>query len=134
MSRGASLLSRIRRPELAVARRRVSERELRDDILEHLRGICSTRLGAALACPEYGIPDMSEMFVSFPDAIRKIGTALRFCIETYEPRLAEVRVTHVPDAADLLLRFEILARLVTEEGTKLKFETRVDMSRKITIT
>jgi type VI secretion system protein len=130
-----SLLTRIRRPELAAARRHVPGNELREDILDHLRGMCSTRIGTMLTRPDYGIPDVTEMLVSFPEAITALQRSLKHTVVTYEPRLTNVRVNYIPsEVNDLIVRFEILAQLVTDDGkTPVKFETVLDVSRKISV-
>ena len=135
MRGGVTLLAKIRQPELAQPRRAVSEREIRDSILQNLIQMCCTRAGTMLTCPDYGIADVSEMIHSFPDAITIMAQSLRHTIQTYEPRLQNVQVLHVPsEQLDLTLRFEIRARVVLENSkTAVKFETALDTSRKLTI-
>ncbi len=135
MSRGATLLQRIRHPELAQPRRAVSDREIRESILSNLTYMCGTRLGTMLTCPDYGIADVSEMVHAFPDAISLMAQTLRHTIQTYEPRLQNVQVIHVPsETGDLTLRFEVRAR-VAVEGSRaaVKFETTLDPSRRLSI-
>jgi type VI secretion system protein len=133
--RGASLLSRIRRPETAQPRRAVSEREVRDSILANLIAMCGTRVGTMLTCPDFGIADVSEMVYSFPDAITLMASTLKHTIQTYEPRLQNVQVVHVPnDGLELTLRFEIRARIVGDANRQsIKFETTLDPSRRLSI-
>jgi type VI secretion system protein len=133
--RGASLLSRIRRPEAAQPRRAVSEREVRDSILANLIAMCGTRVGTMLTCPDYGIADVSEMVYSFPDAITLMASTLKHTIQTYEPRLQNVQVVHVPsDGIELTLRFEIRGRVVGDTNRQsIKFETTLDPSRRLSI-
>ncbi len=129
----ASLLSRVRHPELATARRNIPASELRENLLEHLQGMLSTRQGSMATLPDYGIPDVTEMLHNFPDAIATMQRALKHTIEAYEPRLTGVRVNFIPND-DLIIRFEIAASLVTENGkTPMKFETTMEMSRKISV-
>jgi len=131
MSR-VSLLSRIRRPELARTRSAFSERELRESLLEHLQNMCQTRQGTMLSAPGFGIPDISETLHSYPHAIAQMGQAIAQTIRQFEPRLANVRVSHVPsEETDLILRYEVTAQLDTGEGS-VAFETRIDPSRRIT--
>ncbi len=132
---GASLLTRIRFPELAVARRSVSEDELRASILANLSKMIHTRLGTMLTQPDYGIADVSEMVHAFPDAIVMMARSLRTTIQQYEPRLSQVQVIHIPnEGLDLTLRYEIRAQMACD-GIKssVKFETRLDASRKLTV-
>jgi len=132
---GPSLLARIRHPELAGARRAISDREIRDAVLDHLRMMCTTRQGTMLTCPDYGICDVSEMVHSFPDAIAMMARSIRHTIQTYEPRLTNVQIRHVPsESADLTLRYEITAQIAVQGSkTPVKFETTLDPSRKLTI-
>jgi type VI secretion system protein len=135
MRGGVTLLAKIRRPELAQPRRALSDREIRESILQNLIHMCCTRLGTMLTCPDFGIADVSEMIHSFPDAISLMAQTLRHTIQTYEPRLQNVQVVHTPgETWDLTLRFEVRARVVLEGSkTAVKFETALDPSRRLTI-
>ncbi len=133
---GHSLLTRIRRPELAVARREVSDAEVRDSILEHLKKMCTTRMGTMVTAPDYGVVDLSEIVHSFPDAIALMARTLRHSILTYEKRLANVQIKHVPieNASDLNLRFEITGTMVNgDRRAQVKFETMIDPKRRVTV-
>lgn len=133
MRKGHSLLTRIRQPQFAVARRNISDAETRESVLAHLKMMCETRAGTMLTCPEYGTATVSEMVHSFPDAIAEMARAIRTTIREYEPRLTNVKITHVP-AEDLTLRYEITAQLVTD-GAKVpvQFETSLDTNRRLTV-
>jgi len=130
---GHTLLTRIQHPELAIARRQVSDSEIRDSILANLRGICSTRNGSTPACPEYGLVDVSELIHNFPDAIAMMARSIRNSSTRYEPRLTNVVLKHVPnESGDLTLRYEIIGQVVGGDGrNKVRFETHIDPSRKI---
>lgn len=131
--KGHSLLTRIQKPQYAVARRSISDRETRDSVLEHLRVMCETRAGTMLSCPEYGTATVSEMVHSFPDAIQEMSRSIRETIKNFEPRLSHVKITHIP-AEDLSLRYEITAYLVTDGGkVPIQFETNLDPSRRMTV-
>jgi type VI secretion system protein len=135
MRGGVTLLARIRHPELAQPRRVISDREIRESILDNLIQMCGTRIGTMLTCPDYGIADVSEMVQSFPDAITLMAQSIRHTIQAYEPRLQNVQVVYIPnETLELTLRFEIRAR-VSLDGNKsaVKFETALDTSRKFTI-
>src|SRR5687767_11073567 len=102
---GSSLLQRISHPEFATARSGRSEAQLRDAVLQNLRSICTTLQGTVPACPDYGIVCVSELVHAFPDAAAMVARSLKQAIQTYEPRLTNVRVRHVP-GEDLTMRFE----------------------------
>jgi type VI secretion system protein len=133
--RGPSLLARIRKPELSTVRRTISDREMRDSILDHLKMMVSTRQGTMLTAPDYGICDVSEMVHAFPDAIAMMARSIRHTIQNYEPRLTNVQVKHIPnDTGDLTLRYEVAATVVVDgHKTGVKFQTALDPSRKLTI-
>jgi type VI secretion system protein len=102
-------------------------------VLEHLRAMCMTRHGTLVTAPDYGIADVSEMLHAFPDAIAEMARAIRHTLQTYEPRLSNVRVKHIP-TEDMTLRYELTAQLVTKSSkVPVEFETSIDPSRRITI-
>lgn len=130
---GHTLLTRLRKPEFAVARRTVSDAETRESILQHLRGICLTRQGTMTTCPDYGVCDVNELVASFPDAIAEMSRALKHSIQTYEPRLVGVKVKHVP-TEDMTLRYEVSAQVAQDHARiPIKFETDIDTSRRISV-
>jgi type VI secretion system protein len=132
---GHSLLTRIQRPELAAARRIVSDSELREAVLKHLRMMCATRLGSCPSTPHFGVTDVSDLVHAFPDAAATMARSIKKTIETFEPRLANVRVTFVPsEEIELMLRFEVTAQLMRDGGkVPISFETSIDPSRRISI-
>jgi type VI secretion system protein len=132
---GHSLLKRIQYPEYAIARRSISDAETRESILEHLRSMCSTRRGSMVTAPDYGVVDVSELVHSFPDAIALMARTIRQSIQTYEPRLTNVTIKHVPnDGGELTLRYEISAQLINgDHKAPVRFETAVDPTREIRV-
>jgi type VI secretion system protein len=130
---GPSLLARIRQPETTGARRQATDEETRRSVLDHLRAMCTTRHGTMVTMPDYGVADVSEMIHSFPDAIAEMARSIRHTIQTYEPRLTNVRVKHLP-SEDLTLRYELTAQLVTGNSkVPVTFETTIDPSRRILV-
>lgn len=132
---GHTLLTRIRRPEFAKARQQISESEVRDSVLKHLRQMCSTRLGSVLTCPDFGVMDVADLIHAFPDAGSMMARSIRHTIQTYEPRLANVRVRFEPiDPNELTLRFEVSAQIVVDGSkTPISFETSIDANRRISV-
>jgi len=131
----STLLARLRTPESTLSASE-SEGALRASILEHLQRMCSTRLGSMPTCPDYGLPPLSEMVHSFPDALSAIRESLLHTIEAYEPRLANVRINFVPNSSlDLVVRFEVTATLVdSTRRLPVRFETRLTATRAVTVT
>jgi type VI secretion system protein len=80
-----------------------------DSIVEHLRVLLNARRGNSPACPDFGIPDFSDLVHNFPGAIQILQRAIRETILNFEPRLKQVTVKHVPSEDPLTLRYEISA-------------------------
>lgn len=117
----------------AVDNRRATENDVRDSVLAHLKVMCSTRQGTMITCPDFGVCDVSELLHAFPDAIADMARSIRHTIQTYEPRLAAVRIRHIP-SEDMTLRFEITAQLAVGFGKqRVAFETSVDASRQVSV-
>jgi len=133
---GHGLLTRIRHSDLAVARRAVSDEEIRASILENLRAMCGTRLGSSPACPTYGILPMSDVVHSCPDALALVSATIKSTIIAYETRLVQVVVRALPLRPEdpLTLRFEITGTMMNA-GRKVpvKFQTVVDANRRVDV-
>jgi type VI secretion system protein len=129
-----TLLGRLRAAEKGPGSTRPEE-AVRASVLEHLRNMCSTRRGSMLARPDYGLPDIGELVHSFPEALTKIRDALLLTIQRYEPRLKNVRVTHVPsESLELLVRFEIRATLAdSPRSPPVRFETQLTASKAVEV-
>jgi type VI secretion system lysozyme-like protein len=131
---GHSLLRRIREPELAAPRRVVSDDEVRVAVLEHLRAMFLTRAGSAIVAPDYGIVSVTDIVHSCPDAIEDVLKSIRHTIRTYERRLVNVSVKHVPGEAgrDMTIRFEITGEIANgQRRAPVKFHTVIDASRNV---
>jgi type VI secretion system protein len=133
--REARLLERIRTWERDPARReREDPRRVIDSVLLHLHRILNTKQGNVPIAEDYGVPDFTDLLYSYPESVRDIERTIRSAIQKYEPRLKAVKVTFIPQDADLLsLRFQIAARLSSESKTQVFFETVVDSDGKIEI-
>lgn len=91
-------------------------------VLANLQRLLNARRGAVGHLPAYGLPDISEVYRDMPDSIAILQQAIRETIETYEPRLARVRVEHrSADRAAMRLVFLISAELTG--GARVRFET-----------
>jgi len=108
---------------------------MREDVLRNLSEMLRTRLGSAPSSVGYGLPDLTDLVRAGAEIGAMVGRALKRAIETFEPRLANVRVVHTPgEHWDHLLRFEVSAQLVNERSRQpLVFETRIDPSRRVII-
>jgi type VI secretion system protein len=82
-------------------------------VVRNLRRLLNTRIGAAAAQPELGLPAPHELLQGWPQTREMALDAIRRCIQRYEPRLCEVVVRAMPgEPGDQALSFQIAARLV----------------------
>jgi type VI secretion system protein len=112
----------------------VSDDEVRESVLDHLRCMSRTRVGSALTVPDYGIVSVTDIVHNCPDAIESILDSIRHTIKTYEPRLQGVAVTYLPDSEvkDLTIRFEIAGSFVNGgRKVSVKFKTVIDAARNV---
>lgn len=136
MPRDRSFLERLRNPEADRTRTlHENTNRLVESVLANLRHLLNSRHGVAPIQADYGIPDLSDLLHSFPEANARMRAAVKAAIEKYEPRLRRVSVKQTNDPEDIFtLRMEITAELVTE-GTKTPvwFETRIDPSGEVLV-
>lgn len=136
MSRERTLLERLARPDVARDRTaREDPAETIRSVLANLQRILNSRLGHAPAQPDLGMPAPSEILQTGPEAAGWIADTLKSCIEKYEPRLADVRVTPVEgEEPGLSLHFQVNARLATaRDPLPVRFDTLVDPAGRIRV-
>jgi type VI secretion system protein len=68
-----------------------AERRVRS-VVSHLGYLFNTRRGSLPHLPEYGLPDVAEVYRDMPDSVEPLRLALKEVVERYEPRLKRVRV------------------------------------------
>ena len=130
------LLERISTWEREPRRReREDVKRITDSILYHLQRILNTKQGNVPIAEDYGVPDFTDLFHSYPESVRDLEKSIRQTIQKYEPRLRGVRVSFIPQEEDILsLRFQIVAQLATaERKNSVLFETIVDSDGKISV-
>lgn len=117
--------------------RRRGRGELRrqiDSIVAHLQRILNTRQGNVPISGAYGVPDLTDFMLSYPESVTEIERSIRQAIEEYEPRLTSVRVRFMHQEEDVLcLRFQIVAQLRGESGRNVLIETIVDSDGKVSL-
>ena len=93
-------------------------------IVDNLHRLFNTRRGTIEHMMDYGLPNISEIYRDIPASIPDLQAALQETVETYEPRLKNVRVRHLEKDEtryDMKLTFILSGRLVGSE--KIRFET-----------
>lgn len=104
---------------------------LRRSILRNLGDVLNARTGHAPAQMDLGTPPPCELITDYPACIPRLTRGIESCIARYEPRLAAVRVTHVPRDDSLSLHFRIEAVLADGSRTPVSFSTHVDPTGRV---
>lgn len=91
-------------------------------IIANLGRLLNTRRGALAHLPEYGLPDISDVYRDMPGSIVELQRAIEAAVETYEPRLRRVRVEH--QATDrYAMQLVFLLSADTLYGERIRFKT-----------
>lgn len=97
------------------------EHELQS-IISNLNYLFATRAGSLDHLPDYGLPDITEIYRDIPDSVLKLQVAIKSAAEKYEPRLRRIRVEHQrSDPYSMRLVFLISGEL--RNKTTVRFET-----------
>lgn len=94
-------------------------------IRAHLERLLNAWRGTLVHLPDYGMPDMAEIYENLPYSIDHLVAEVRRSIEKYEPRLLRIRVSHLGRAdARNRLQLEISAEIFG--GGTVCFQTRFE--------
>ncbi|NLG19539.1 MAG: type VI secretion system baseplate subunit TssE [Fibrobacter sp.] len=58
-----------------------------NSVMDHLSRMFNTRLGSISHVPDYGLPDISEIYRDMPHGLERLQKAIRDTVVRYEPRL-----------------------------------------------
>lgn len=95
-------------------------------VLENLRALFNTHHGDSAACPDFGVPDLTDCLHDFPNGTRPLRQHLQDAILRYEPRLTEVAVQFTGLSENgLTIHFEVHGRLASDPNYGVRFGTRV---------
>src|SRR4030043_1544937 len=67
------------------------EQKLRSSIIENLRMVLSTRQGSVQHLPDFGMPDILQLYFNSNNSIEPIKKEIKNVIMKYEPRIADVQ-------------------------------------------
>ena len=125
-----TLLERMDQPDEGGYRLQSDIYRVTESVLNHLRKMLNVRQGSVLTLPDFGMPDLNDLFAQYSDPVIALRRIIKELIEKYEPRLKQVVVSYVPDEDNpLTLRFDITAYLeVDDQDAPLRFETVVGES------
>jgi type VI secretion system protein len=92
-------------------------------IMDHLNRLFNTREGAIGHLPDYGLPDITEVYRKMPHGLEDLEQAIKRCLERYEPRLKNIRISHRDaDPLDFKLVFIVSGEL-RNGGGLVRFQT-----------
>jgi len=113
----------------------ISESVLIDSITNHVRSILNVRQGSVMTRVDYGLADINDVTSNYREAITIIRNSIQYCIETFEPRLVNVMVSHSRDYDNpLQLRFDISGDIrYGSRSTKIWFETIMNPTGRVTV-
>ena len=103
-------------------------RNMADAVRHHLLLLLNTRRGTVGHLPDYGIPDLSEVYDGLPASLETLRQAIKATIEKYEPRLRKVTVKlQDADFPVSHATFLITGEVIEEEGStaRVSFRTRI---------
>jgi len=96
--------------------------EKSDSIGKHLTLLLNSRRGALAHLPEYGLPDITNIYQNLPHSIHGFVESIRKTIMQYEPRLQNVKVHPLPIyQEDCIIRIKITGTVIF--GELLQFES-----------
>ena len=91
-------------------------------IADHLWRMYNTRRGAVPQLPDYGLPDINEIYQHLPGSLKALEQTILEITTRYEPRLERVRIRAVPvPNHEFKLSFELSA--VIRGGGRVLFQT-----------
>ncbi|MDX1456303.1 MAG: type VI secretion system baseplate subunit TssE [Marinobacter sp.] len=83
-----------------------------ESIKRHLVRLLNAHPGNSASAPELGLLDFNDATLGTQDLNIRIRSAIRHCIERYEPRVNRVDVVALPQGPDpLQLRFQVTVYL-----------------------
>ncbi|HEX2961511.1 MAG TPA: type VI secretion system baseplate subunit TssE [Ignavibacteriales bacterium] len=88
------------------------DQKLRNSIIENLRMVLSARQGSVLHLPDFGMPDILQMYFESGNTIDPLKKELHDVILKYEPRISEVLVQHSEfDQETMRISIKIIASI-----------------------
>ena len=107
----------------AVAEEEPAHRKLRS-IIDNLSRLFNTRRGSLPHIPDYGLPDISQVYRDLPYSIDGLRAAIKQVVEKYEPRLRRVRVEQQQGGeGEYEMRVSFIVSGELQQGQKVQFQT-----------
>lgn len=90
-------------------------------IREHLLKLLNARQGSLTHIPDYGLPDLGEIYQKLPESLGVLENAVLNLISHYEPRLKNIKLEFSSiENSDCVIALTIFASLCN--GEKINFD------------
>ncbi len=101
------------------------DQELLESVRDNLQVLLNTRQGSVPHLPDYGLPDLSQVFAHAPECLEYLRQSVLIAIRRYEPRLANVQVSTLEgdDDDDLGVSFRIEGHLRLPSAGQITYRT-----------
>jgi len=129
------LLERIRSFEKNPIQRKIDDpKRVIRSIVNHLQKILNIRTGSVMIADDFGLPDFTDLLITYPESQKDIERSIENMIRRYEPRLIDVKVKFIPsEKQTFVLRFKIISRLVTLNHKMLTMESYIESDRRVRV-
>lgn len=81
-------------------------------VQQNIRRILNTRAGALKHLPDYGLPDLANIYKALPASAHRLRQQLEATLLVYEPRIGSIEVAYI-DTSDpgILVSYEMTCHL-----------------------
>lgn len=91
-------------------------------IIANLDRLFNSRRDGLAHLPDFGLPDVSQIYRDMPESIGGLTRAIQALVERYEPRLSRVRVEH-QDTDPYAMQLEFLLSAELPDRSPVQFRT-----------
>lgn len=78
----------------------------------HLERLLNSRQGTLTHQPDYGLPELSNVYLNVPHSLERLALEVKRSIQAHEPRLGQVRIhCEVSGTSDSVINMNIEGRL-----------------------
>jgi len=96
------------------------EQKLRGSIIENLRMVLSTRQGSVQHLPDFGMPDILQLYFNSGNSIDPVKKEIKNVIMKYEPRIGDVQVQKSDfDQETMRITLKIIATIKETPGKEI---------------
>ena len=109
---------------------------LYEAIKDHLVLLLNTRRGAISHLPDYGLPDLSDIYKGYPESLHYLGAEIKRTIERFEPRLVQLKIELLSSSSRYFeANYAITGYVLNADGKKesVTFRTMISQGGKTQI-